>query len=327
MEMVTSTCVHERRIKWGLNKRRSENLAASLQEALIQKEMILQKCEEILSKVTRSDQFRSTRYNSKVKWLADEMNALNETSLQLQRVTDSLSLFEFPSPYNQMDLMRRRFFAMVNYDYNVINLFVVDDCELAIDVPNIRNYVVPSEPNVAAAEPNVETAEPSLGVATDCSSTEDEDKNDSGSSAYESDELYFFANQRRMNINDKLLDYKELGRCMTFKDIPEARKCLKLYSLDNKNELQELPEVMKVVLPKANHRPKVKWNRAKDEAIKRQGAWSASRRDSVMVCSICGESNHNEKACKKGKKQQKRKKAIVDYEDIDVNTLVNTQHI
>ncbi|KAJ8569670.1 hypothetical protein K7X08_006247 [Anisodus acutangulus] len=75
---------------------RSENLAASLQEALIQKEMILQKCEEILSKVTGSEQFQSTDTIQKVKWLADEMNALNETSLQLQRVTDSLSLFEFP---------------------------------------------------------------------------------------------------------------------------------------------------------------------------------------------------------------------------------------
>ncbi|KAK4373174.1 hypothetical protein RND71_008558 [Anisodus tanguticus] len=29
---------------------------------------------------------RNWRYNSEVKWLADEMNALNETSLQLQRV-------------------------------------------------------------------------------------------------------------------------------------------------------------------------------------------------------------------------------------------------
>ncbi|KAJ8548324.1 hypothetical protein K7X08_030793 [Anisodus acutangulus] len=75
---------------------RNENLAASLQEALIQKEMTLQKCEEILSKVTGSEQFQSTDTIQKVKWLADEVNALNETSLQLQRVADSLSLFEFP---------------------------------------------------------------------------------------------------------------------------------------------------------------------------------------------------------------------------------------
>lgn len=77
---------------------RSENFAASLQEALIQKEMILQKCEEILSKATGSEQFQSTDTIEKVKWLADEMNALNETSLQFQRVADSLSLFDFPQP-------------------------------------------------------------------------------------------------------------------------------------------------------------------------------------------------------------------------------------
>ncbi|XP_016547123.2 trans-Golgi network-localized SYP41-interacting protein 1 isoform X2 [Capsicum annuum] len=75
---------------------RSENLAASLQEALIQKEMILQKCEEILSKAIGSEQFQSTDTVQKVKWLADEMNALNETSLQLQRVAASLSLFDLP---------------------------------------------------------------------------------------------------------------------------------------------------------------------------------------------------------------------------------------
>ncbi|MCD7463045.1 hypothetical protein HAX54_049852 [Datura stramonium] len=75
---------------------RSENLAASLQEALIQKEMILQKCEEILSTATGSEQFQTTDTIQKVKWLADEMNALNETSLQLQRVGNSLSLFDFP---------------------------------------------------------------------------------------------------------------------------------------------------------------------------------------------------------------------------------------
>lgn len=77
---------------------RSENLAASLQEALIQKEMILQKCEEILSKAPGSEQFQSTDTIEKVKWLADEMNALNMTSLQLQSVRDSLSLFDFPQP-------------------------------------------------------------------------------------------------------------------------------------------------------------------------------------------------------------------------------------
>ncbi|PHT43288.1 hypothetical protein CQW23_17313 [Capsicum baccatum] len=69
--------------------RRTENLVASLQEALIQKEMILQKCEEILSKAIGSEQFQSTDTVQKVKWLADDINALNETSLQLQRILNN----------------------------------------------------------------------------------------------------------------------------------------------------------------------------------------------------------------------------------------------
>ncbi|KAK4370122.1 hypothetical protein RND71_009597 [Anisodus tanguticus] len=270
-----------------------------------------------------------------------------------------------------------------------------------------------------------------------------------------------------MNINNQLLDYKELDMCMTFKDIPEARKCIKWYALTNKKELQvvksdskslryecqvgypfvcliskdgDCPELnashekckraknmilnklqgsfkdvynrleacaneLRISNPesdivinlsedalmevKAMHlqdiaafcipcphaikvlmyrridplteihgwynkeatlraysyklqpvrgdtfwkidsykameppqifklagRPKVKRNRAKDEAIKRKGAWSASRIGNVMAYNNCGESNHNAKGCKK----QKRKKAVVDYEDINVDT-------
>ncbi|XP_059302149.1 uncharacterized protein LOC132054104 [Lycium ferocissimum] len=128
--------------------------------------------------------------------------------------------------------------AMVSDDYYVINLFAIDDCELAVDVPNILNYDEPFEPNVDAFEPNVVGVEPSLGVATDCSSTDAEDENDSASSDYESDDLEFIANQRRVNITDQLLDYKELDNSMTFKDINEVRKCPKLYALTNKKESQ-----------------------------------------------------------------------------------------
>ncbi|XP_060202219.1 uncharacterized protein LOC132630678 [Lycium barbarum] len=132
----------------------------------------------------------------------------------------------------------RRLLAMVSDDYYVINLFAIDDCELAVDVPNILNYDEPFEPNVDAFESNVVSVEPSLGVATNCRSTDAEDENDSVFSDYESEDLEFIANQRRVNITDQLLDYKELDNSMTFKDINEARKCLKLYALANKKELQ-----------------------------------------------------------------------------------------
>ncbi|KAK4376254.1 hypothetical protein RND71_006931 [Anisodus tanguticus] len=151
---------------------------------------------------------------------------------------------------------------MINGDYYVINLFATEDCELDVDVPNILNYVETDEPNLESVdsyvdsadpnvepnvEPNVDIVEPSLGVATDCSSTEGGDENDSGSSAYESDELEFFANQMRVNINYQLLDYKELDGCMTFKDIPGARKCMKLYALANKKELQVVKSDSKIL--------------------------------------------------------------------------------
>nr|XP_009799616.1 PREDICTED: uncharacterized protein LOC104245669 [Nicotiana sylvestris] len=47
-------------------------------------------------------------------------------------------------------------------------------------------------------------------------------------------------------------------------------------------------------------RPKVKRNREKDEANKRQGDWAASRRGTRMTCSICGELDHNSRTCKVG---------------------------
>ncbi|KAJ8559332.1 hypothetical protein K7X08_003390 [Anisodus acutangulus] len=193
---------------------------------------------------------------------------------------------------------------------HILSLVIMVNLET--DEPNLES-VDSADPNVENVEPNVDIVEPSLGVATDCSSTEGGDENDSGSSAYESDELEFFANQMRVNINYQLLDYKELDGCMTFKDIPGARKCMKLYALANKKELQTslelnmgegyifisdmqkgLLDAMNVSsLPKANHRgdkfwkidpsqameppqivklasrPKVKRNRAKDEAINR----------------------------------------------------------
>nr|XP_016469331.1 PREDICTED: uncharacterized protein LOC107791727 [Nicotiana tabacum] len=69
--------------------------------------------------------------------------------------------------------------------------------------------------------------------------------------------------------------------------------------------------------------PKVKRNMQKDEASKRQGEWSASRKGRTMSCSNCGEPNHNARGCtkpsnaqSKGKQTMKRKRTV-DYEDIN----------
>nr|XP_009797508.1 PREDICTED: uncharacterized protein LOC104243926 [Nicotiana sylvestris]XP_009797509.1 PREDICTED: uncharacterized protein LOC104243926 [Nicotiana sylvestris] len=48
-------------------------------------------------------------------------------------------------------------------------------------------------------------------------------------------------------------------------------------------------------------RPKVKRNRELDEARKRIGQWSQSRKGTQMTCSNCGEPNHNARGCYKPK--------------------------
>ncbi|KAH0656264.1 hypothetical protein KY285_031146 [Solanum tuberosum] len=50
-------------------------------------------------------------------------------------------------------------------------------------------------------------------------------------------------------------------------------------------------------------RPKMKRNREPDEAKKRKGQWSQSKKGTQMTCSNCGESNHKVRSYyKKGKK-------------------------
>ncbi|XP_059291357.1 uncharacterized protein LOC132044837 [Lycium ferocissimum] len=63
-------------------------------------------------------------------------------------------------------------------------------------------------------------------------------------------------------------------------------------------------------LVKLAGRPRIKRDRGKDEALKRQGEWKLSRKGRVMTCSNCGEPNHNVRGCgklKKGKQQAKKR--------------------
>nr|XP_016457233.1 PREDICTED: uncharacterized protein LOC107781105 [Nicotiana tabacum] len=118
---------------------------------------------------------------------------------------------------------------MVCSDYNVVDIFTVEDCELAVNVPDILHYGEDGGDDVALDHE----------AATDCSSTDDEfdNESDSDSSEYDSDELDFISTQRSMSITKQLLDCKELDKNMSFKDISEARKCLKLYVMANKKEI------------------------------------------------------------------------------------------
>ncbi|XP_070028698.1 uncharacterized protein [Nicotiana sylvestris] len=50
-------------------------------------------------------------------------------------------------------------------------------------------------------------------------------------------------------------------------------------------------------LAKMVGKPKMKRSREKDEARKRQGQWSTSRKGLQMTCSFCGKPNHNKRSC------------------------------
>ncbi|XP_009588448.3 uncharacterized protein [Nicotiana tomentosiformis] len=70
-------------------------------------------------------------------------------------------------------------------------------------------------------------------------------------------------------------------------------------------------------LAKTVGRPKVKRNREKDEANRRQGEWAASRRGTIMTCIICSELDHNSRTCKVG--------AEGNVEDVSCSTPQPTQ--
>ncbi|XP_055826261.1 uncharacterized protein LOC129894590 [Solanum dulcamara] len=50
-------------------------------------------------------------------------------------------------------------------------------------------------------------------------------------------------------------------------------------------------------LVKLAGRPRIKRDRGKDEALKRQGEWKLSRKGRVMTCNNCREPNHNVRGC------------------------------
>ncbi|KAL2547157.1 hypothetical protein Fot_16390 [Forsythia ovata] len=76
----------------------SENLAASLQESLMHKDTILQKCGEILAESAAMEELQSTDIVEKLSWLADERKSLQAISLEYYKLIDALSSFDFPEP-------------------------------------------------------------------------------------------------------------------------------------------------------------------------------------------------------------------------------------
>ncbi|XP_016475379.1 uncharacterized protein LOC107797049 [Nicotiana tabacum] len=117
--------------------------------------------------------------------------------------------------------------SFISDQFNLINLFAVEDSEMGVNVPNIVNYT--------------ESSTVDNQTDTYCSSNESED--DSCRSDYDSEDLETLALQKQ-NC-DRLTDYKELYKGMSFEDIPEARKVINLYYLANCYGLTQLKSCTK----------------------------------------------------------------------------------
>lgn len=80
---------------------KTKELAAFLQDSLSEKEMILEKCGEILLEI---NELQTTDITEKLRWLADENKSLNDVSLQYHKLSDALLLFDFPEAVGSSEL-------------------------------------------------------------------------------------------------------------------------------------------------------------------------------------------------------------------------------
>ncbi|XP_018632385.1 uncharacterized protein [Nicotiana tomentosiformis] len=119
------------------------------------------------------------------------------------------------------------------------------------------------------------------------------------------------------NMGDPLTEmnwwYSKEVYLLTYKHKPQPVRGEIFWKIDP-SQAMEPPELVKLA-----GRPKVKRDRQKDEAIKRKGLWSQSRKGRGMTCSKCGETTHNARTCGhqpkgKGKQQTKRPRTLIDEE-------------
>ncbi|CAA0814113.1 Unknown protein [Striga hermonthica] len=73
-----------------------EILAASLRESLVEKDIVLEKCREILSESVPEKESQPTDITDKLRWLTDENKSLRAISLQCDELTDALMSCDFP---------------------------------------------------------------------------------------------------------------------------------------------------------------------------------------------------------------------------------------
>ncbi|XP_049368004.1 uncharacterized protein LOC125832858 [Solanum verrucosum] len=89
--------------------------------------------------------------------------------------------------------------------------------------------------------------------------------------------------------------YSKEAYMLTYKYKMQPVRGQKFWKVDPSSAMLP-PDVVKQL-----GRPKMNRNREPDEARKRKGEWSQSRKGTQMTCSNCGESNHNVRSCYKEK--------------------------
>ncbi len=86
---------------------KSENLIASLQETLLQRNSILEKIEEIMFEAGVPEELHSMDIIERFRWLVDERNVLKDVSLESQKLKDAFSSFDLPETVSSSDLEAR----------------------------------------------------------------------------------------------------------------------------------------------------------------------------------------------------------------------------
>ncbi|XP_049406163.1 uncharacterized protein LOC125869766 [Solanum stenotomum] len=89
--------------------------------------------------------------------------------------------------------------------------------------------------------------------------------------------------------------YSKEAYLLTYKHKMQLVRGIQFWNVDPTHAM-EPPDMIKMI-----GRPTKKRDRTTDEARKRKGEWSSSRKGSIMTCSNCGEQNHNARGCYKAK--------------------------
>lgn len=95
---------------------KSENLVASLQDMLLQRNMILEKSLEIISQIDVPEELQSMDLVERVKWLVNERNELKVVSVEFSKLKEAISLIELPETVSFSDLESRLGWLKESFD-------------------------------------------------------------------------------------------------------------------------------------------------------------------------------------------------------------------